>query len=175
MHIEILYRDEQIVVINKPTGVATHAPQGDLALTDVERALRAQLQLEYLAIHQRLDRDTSGVMLFALDPAANANLATAFAEHTIEKTYQALVYGVPSQSQGVIDAALAPAGDGMIQVAPTMIGVLNQQLLIIGSWPILLISDSACWNSSLKLAELTNCASTANFWAIQLLAIRCMM
>ncbi|ABX06128.1 MAG TPA: RluA family pseudouridine synthase [Herpetosiphon sp.] len=117
MHIEILYRDEQILVINKPTGVATHAPQGDLALTDVERALRAQLQLEYLAIHQRLDRDTSGVMLFALDPAANANLATAFAEHTIEKTYQALVYGVPIQTQGVIDAALAPAGDGMIQVA----------------------------------------------------------
>ncbi len=118
MQLEILYRDDQIVVINKPTGVATHAPQGDLALTDVERALRDQLQLEYLAIHQRLDRDTSGVMLFALDPAANANLATAFAEHTIEKTYQALVYGMPSQAQGVIDAAIAPAGDGMMQAAP---------------------------------------------------------
>lgn len=118
MQLEILYRDEQIVVINKPTGVATHAPQGDLALTDVERALRAQLQLDYLAIHQRLDRDTSGVMLFAIDPAANANLALAFAEHTIEKTYQAVVYGVPSQAQGVIDAAIAPAGDSLMQVAP---------------------------------------------------------
>src|SRR5262249_30048165 len=44
----------------------------------------------YLAVHQRLDRDTSGVVLFAIDPAANAGLAAAFAGRAVGKTYDAL-------------------------------------------------------------------------------------
>ena len=58
----------------------------------VEQYLRAQgAAAPYLGVHQRLDRETSGVVLFAKDRSVNAGLARSFAEHEAEKTYDALI------------------------------------------------------------------------------------
>jgi 23S rRNA (cytosine1962-C5)-methyltransferase len=117
MRLEILHCDQDVVVVNKPVGLPTHAPQEDPALSDVVRLLQSQLGGEYLGVHQRLDRDTSGVLLFARQPSANASLARAFAGREVRKRYLALVHGVPAQRSGSIAAALAPARGGLMQIA----------------------------------------------------------
>ncbi|HYF65054.1 MAG TPA: class I SAM-dependent methyltransferase [Herpetosiphonaceae bacterium] len=117
MRLELLYCDDDLVAVNKPAGLPTHAPQDDPALADVVSLLKAQLGGDYLGVHQRLDRDTSGVLLFARRPAANAALAAAFAGRSVSKRYLALVHGTPDRRSGTISAALAPAKNGLMQVA----------------------------------------------------------
>src|SRR4029079_19649843 len=74
----LLYQDDDIIVIDKPWGLATHAPEKDRR-DDVVSWLRASFEArgesDYLGIHQRLDRDTSGVLLFARRKEANRALA----------------------------------------------------------------------------------------------------
>jgi 23S rRNA (cytosine1962-C5)-methyltransferase len=108
----ILHRDDDIVVVDKPIGMPTHAPQDDPYPSDVVSALRRQLGVDYVGIHQRLDAETSGVLLFALRREANASLAASFASRAVRKEYVALVHGVPSESEGTVDAPIAPAAGG---------------------------------------------------------------
>jgi RluA family pseudouridine synthase len=90
---EILFRDGVLLAVDKPPGLPTHptADPGRPSLVEhVERHLRATGAGTYVAVHQRLDRDTSGVVVFATDPRANAGLARAFEGRAVEKTYLAL-------------------------------------------------------------------------------------
>jgi 23S rRNA (cytosine1962-C5)-methyltransferase len=114
----ILYIDDDIVVIDKPIAMPTHAAQEDPYPGDVVSALGRQLGRDYLGIHQRLDSDTSGVLLFALRREANAGLADAFARRAVVKRYVAVVRGVPASSHGIVDIPLAPAPGGL-RVATT--------------------------------------------------------
>lgn len=89
----VLYRDRWLLAVSKPPGLPTHAtvdPARASLAGHVERLLAEAGQPPVVAIHQRLDRDTSGVVLFAVDPQANGGLARAFEERTVEKTYAAL-------------------------------------------------------------------------------------
>jgi RluA family pseudouridine synthase len=91
----ILYRDEWVIAVNKPPGIPTQ-PTLDEARANLFAALKAFLKKEghadpYVGLHHRLDKDTSGVVIFALRTEANAGLARAFQEHQARKTYQALV------------------------------------------------------------------------------------
>ena len=90
----ILFRDEVLLAVDKPPGLPTHAtadPSRPSLVAHVQRHLRAVGRGGYVGVHQRLDRDTSGVVLFATDERANAGLARAFEERLVEKTYVALV------------------------------------------------------------------------------------
>jgi len=92
----ILYEDADIVAIDKPFGLATHAPEhhrADDVVSWLKRHYKALGVSDYLGIHQRLDRDTSGVLLFARRKEANAGLAPQFEKHTVEKSYVAVVEG----------------------------------------------------------------------------------
>ena len=89
-----LYRDAFLLAVDKPAGLAMHAT-ADAARPNLYDLVKAQLPARggeaYLGLHQRLDRETSGVVLFTLDPAANAPLARAFATGVgVAKTYHAL-------------------------------------------------------------------------------------
>jgi 23S rRNA pseudouridine1911/1915/1917 synthase len=92
----ILYEDDALLAVDKPPGlptVATADPARAHLVGLVEGVLLSRAGGEgppRLGVHQRLDRDTSGVVLFVKDPAANPGLAAQFAAHTIEKTYLAL-------------------------------------------------------------------------------------
>ncbi|HEX9115367.1 MAG TPA: class I SAM-dependent methyltransferase [Anaerolineae bacterium] len=108
MQIRILYQDDDIVVVDKPAGLPTHAVEADDPYpADALHVTQAQLGLSYLGMHQRLDAETSGVLLFAARREANAALAEAFAGRDVEKTYLALVHGVPKNRAGRIDAPIA--------------------------------------------------------------------
>lgn len=89
----VLFEDAALIAVNKPSGLAT-VPTADPSRPSLVRAVEAYLAKSvaprHLGVHQRLDRETSGVVLFVKDPRANAGLAESFAKHRIEKTYHAL-------------------------------------------------------------------------------------
>jgi 23S rRNA pseudouridine1911/1915/1917 synthase len=91
----ILFQDDYVLAVDKPPGLPTHAtadPSRPSLVSHVERFLSRMPRgaPSVLAVHQRLDRDTSGVVLLGLDPRANAGLARAFADHLAEKAYLAI-------------------------------------------------------------------------------------
>ena len=90
----ILFEDEWLLVVDKPVGLPTQ-PTLDEARASVYATLKEYLQQRdggtpYLGLHHRLDRDTSGVLLFTKDAKINAGVAALFAGRTMQKTYQAL-------------------------------------------------------------------------------------
>lgn len=96
----ILYEDKDIIVINKPPLLPTHETR-DQSRYHLVLALKEFLaerdggkpQNVYLGIHHRLDRDTSGAILFTKRPEANAAVAQAFQNQEVRKTYLAIVLG----------------------------------------------------------------------------------
>ena len=120
----IVYEDEDVVVIDKPVDVSTHAPDAgrtDDAFSRLRLALAERDGVPavevYLGIHQRLDRDTSGVLLFTRQKSANANVAAEFEGRRVQKTYVAVVDGWPKRlEKGVLRDELAPAEGGRMQV-----------------------------------------------------------
>ena len=106
----ILYMDKQVMVLNKPSGLAT---QGGSGLTKHIDGMLDSLAFEKNArpkLVHRLDRDTSGVLLVARTATAASGLATALAQRDASKVYWALVRGVPTQRHGFVKAALVKEG-----------------------------------------------------------------
>ncbi|WP_173497099.1 tRNA pseudouridine(65) synthase TruC [Shewanella sp. ISTPL2] len=103
--IEILYEDEHLVAIHKPAGLLVHRSY----LARRERFFAMQLTRDLVGCHvfpvHRLDRPTSGVLLFAKSSEVANALCEQFASHTIEKQYLALVRGNMYES-GILDYAL---------------------------------------------------------------------
>lgn len=117
MKINILYRDDDIIVVDKPAGIPTHAPEpSDPYPGDALRIVQRQEGLAYLGMHQRLDADTSGVLLFSVRPEANKALAATFESRAARKVYFAAVLGAPEVDESNIDAAIARDRDGRWKV-----------------------------------------------------------
>ena len=106
----ILYMDKQVIVIDKPPGLAT---QGGSGLTKHVDGMLDSLQYEKPTrpkLVHRLDRDTSGVLLVARTAQAASGLSQSLALRDTSKVYWALVRGVPKQKHGVVKAALVKEG-----------------------------------------------------------------
>ncbi|ESQ78768.1 RluA family pseudouridine synthase [Asticcacaulis sp. YBE204] len=105
----VLYEDEDVIAINKPSGLAVQG--GTKTKNHIDRLLSAWGEgLERPRLVHRLDRDTSGVLLLGKSPSAAARLAGAFAKRKAYKTYWALVAGTPDPKEGVIDVPLIKKG-----------------------------------------------------------------
>jgi len=115
----VLYEDEDVLVLNKPAGLAVQG--GTKTSKHIDRLLSAWGEgLQRPRLVHRLDRDTSGVLVLGKSPAAAARLAGAFAKRRAQKTYWALVSGFPKPGEGVLDLPLAKKGVGdreMVQPA----------------------------------------------------------
>ncbi|HMH65057.1 MAG TPA: RluA family pseudouridine synthase [Rhizomicrobium sp.] len=106
----ILYMDKQVIVIDKPPGLAT---QGGSGLTRHVDGMLDSLQYEKPTrpkLVHRLDRDTSGVLLIARTALAASGLSASLALRDTSKVYWALTRGVPKQKNGVVKGALAKEG-----------------------------------------------------------------
>lgn len=102
----VLYRDAQILVIDKPAGVAVHrGPGGGPNLETALDALRFGYK-ERPELGHRLDRDTSGCLALGRNRKGLARLGALFREGRVGKTYWAVVAGAPPQDQGRIDRRL---------------------------------------------------------------------
>ena len=107
-----LYEDDHLLVLDKPSGLASQGGPGIVHHVDgMLASLRDANGRRPLLVH-RLDRDTSGVLLLAKGPANAARLAALFRSREMRKTYWAVVVGKPVPSEGVIDAPLARLGGG---------------------------------------------------------------
>jgi tRNA pseudouridine32 synthase/23S rRNA pseudouridine746 synthase len=102
--LDILHQDHEILVVNKPAGLLSVPGKGehlaDCLLSRVQAAFP-----EALLVH-RLDRDTSGVMIFALTPRAQRHLGLQFERRHVRKTYVARVWGEMAEKTGTVDLPL---------------------------------------------------------------------
>ncbi len=107
--IEILYEDEQIIIVNKAAGMVVHPAHGNYNGTLIN-GLLYHLQRENGQIPEgigphlvhRIDKNTSGILVVAKDPVSKEFLARQFFHHTIERTYYALVWGDVKEDEGTI-------------------------------------------------------------------------
>ncbi|MDV8001832.1 RluA family pseudouridine synthase [Rhodococcus sp. IEGM 1408] len=108
----VIYSDADIVVVNKPVGVAAHASVGWTGPTVIGGLAAAGYRIstsgppERKGIVHRLDVGTSGLMVVAASERAYTLLKRAFRDRTVDKTYHALVQGHPDPSSGTIDAPI---------------------------------------------------------------------
>lgn len=102
----ILFVDGDALVIDKPAGLAVDRPRaGGESIEGRIDELKIGFRRPPTAMH-RLDRDTSGCLLFARNPRARASLQQAFEQRRVQKTYLALVAAEIAEADGVIDLAL---------------------------------------------------------------------
>lgn len=95
--LEILYEDDAILVVNKPAGLLTQAPRG---IDSLEWRIKDYLHSDYLGVPHRLDRPTSGVMVFGKRNSTTHRLSQQFEKRTSEKTYWACLEGTLSEPAG---------------------------------------------------------------------------
>ncbi|MFT6826730.1 MAG: tRNA pseudouridine65 synthase [Roseivirga sp.] len=123
--LKIIFQDEYVVVINKPNGLMVHRSPISMSNADTFaiQELRDQLGVFVYPAH-RLDRKTSGLLIFTLDPENLKNLNAQFEARTVSKTYRAIVRGF-TESDGIIDYALTN-DKGKTQEAVTRYKTLQQ-------------------------------------------------
>ncbi len=100
----ILYEDADVVAVAKPAGLITHSDGRTQEATAEDWF--TETYPEGAGYVHRLDRDTSGVLVFAKNTAAYEFLRKAFHDREVKKSYLAFVYGVPKQKKGVIDFSI---------------------------------------------------------------------
>jgi 23S rRNA pseudouridine955/2504/2580 synthase/23S rRNA pseudouridine1911/1915/1917 synthase len=101
----IIFENDSLVVVNKPSGLLTVPDRFDGNLPSLKRMLRDKYG-EIFVIH-RIDRDTSGIIMFAKNDVAHKFYSMAFEERSIQKKYLGLVHGTPLQTSGTIDKPIA--------------------------------------------------------------------
>ncbi|RWG07550.1 MAG: RluA family pseudouridine synthase [Mesorhizobium sp.] len=120
--LDILYEDDELIVVNKPAGLVVHPGAGNWTGTLVNAlihhcgdSLSGIGGVRRPGIVHRLDKETSGVMVVAKTDRAHKALSEAFADHgrtgDLERAYLALVWGIPQRPTGTVEAALGRAAD----------------------------------------------------------------
>ncbi len=99
--LEVLFADNHVVVVNKPSGLLSIPDRYDTTLPSVRSIVKERFETSY-TVH-RLDRDTSGIMIVARTPEAHKLLNDQFEHHTVTKTYLAIVSGVVDKDAFPID------------------------------------------------------------------------
>ena len=125
--LDILYEDDDLLVVNKPAGLVVHPgagnPRGTLVnalLAHCKESLSGIGGVKRPGIVHRIDKDTSGILVVAKNDFAHRRLSEQFAEHTIERIYQAFVWGYVQKTTGVItgDIGRSPANRQKMAIVP---------------------------------------------------------
>lgn len=103
-YLDILYRDEDVIVLNKPSGLLSVRGRAEAHFDSVQT--RVQRVLPTASVVHRLDMATSGLIIMALNKSANSALSRQFQQRSVSKTYYARVFGTPVERQGEIDLPL---------------------------------------------------------------------
>jgi len=132
---EIIYADDDMIVINKPSGISVHGGGLVAGATVVDFLLERFSEIAGVGedpvrpgIVHRLDRDTSGVMVVARNQKSFLALKEIFQKRRVEKIYHAIVCGVPAKREGVIDFSI-----GRLASNPTMRAAAIGRTVVRGS------------------------------------------
>lgn len=133
--IPVLYFDDDLVAVDKPSGLPVVPAAGSSPGDCVRARLEAQVGQDLWVVH-RLDRDTSGVLVFARTPDAHRRLCGLFESRTVRKAYAAFTAGIPEPEAGRIDLALHAARRGRMRpCAPGEAGLASATAyLVVRAW-----------------------------------------
>ena len=126
--IEVVYADEQVIVVNKPADLVVHPGSGNAAGTMVNGLLAKFPEIaqvgspERPGIVHRLDRGTSGLVMVARTPNSHEALTAALGRREVHRGYTALVAGMPADDRGVIDAPVGRSTRHPVKMAVTADG-----------------------------------------------------
>lgn len=117
--LDIVYEDEDLLIVNKQAGLVVHPGHGNFTGT-LLNALKFYFEAkgedtEGLLVH-RIDKDTTGLMVVAKNEMAQARLAKQFYDHTIERKYQALVWGDFDDEEGTIEGHIGRNPSNRLQM-----------------------------------------------------------
>ena len=111
--LNIVYEDDDLLVVNKEAGMVVHPAYQNWSGTLVNALVHHFQQLPTMegndgrpGLVHRIDKDTSGLLVIAKSEVAMRGLARQFFDHSIERTYRALVWGIPDEEAGTIDVNL---------------------------------------------------------------------
>jgi 23S rRNA pseudouridine1911/1915/1917 synthase len=120
----IMFEDDHLLIVDKPAGLVVHPAAGNFDGTLVNALLhhcKASLSgiggVARPGIVHRIDKDTSGLLVVAKTDVAHEGLARQFAAHSIDRRYLAIVSGIPTTSEGAIDAPLARSATNRKKIA----------------------------------------------------------
>lgn len=113
--LRVLYEDPDLIAVDKPTGMPTHPSKGN-SLPTLANAIMGYYGSDFVfrAVN-RLDRDTSGIVIIAKNKISSASLASSMKKGEWNKRYHALVEGIPEPTEGVIDAPIERVEEGNIK------------------------------------------------------------
>lgn len=113
MDLDILYEDQDVILINKPKGMVVHPAAGHYSHTLVNGLMyhcRGQLSgingVMRPGIVHRIDMDTTGVLIVCKNDMAHNSIAAQLKEHSITRRYQAIVHGIIKEDEGTVDAPI---------------------------------------------------------------------
>lgn len=130
--IDIVYEDHDVIVVNKPKGMVVHPAPGNMTGTLVNALLfHCKESLSGIngvirpGIVHRIDKDTSGLLIVAKNDHAHVSLAEQIKEHSFDRYYEAVVYGVLKQDHGTINAPIGRSQKDRKKMAVTSIHSKN--------------------------------------------------
>ena len=149
--LDILFEDDDIIVIDKPRGVVMYPSAGNKTGTLVQNIL-AHTHLSALGgdtrpgVVHRLDKDTSGVMVFAKSDAAFRGLVKIFSEHNLTRKYTAFVWGIPTWEEAEITGNIARSSRNRQKMTMVKSGgkPSHTDVAVIDAWPRAGVSQMKC-------------------------------
>lgn len=124
IELDIVYEDEDIIIINKPAGLTVHPGNGNWSGTLLNGLLFHYPELKYLdraGIVHRLDKDTSGLMVVARSTLAQTSLVRQLQSHTVSRIYRAIVHGI-TPDKGTIKTNIGRDPKNRLKMAVLQIG-----------------------------------------------------
>jgi tRNA pseudouridine32 synthase/23S rRNA pseudouridine746 synthase len=112
--VEVLFEDEDLISVNKPTGLAS-ITENDIEKDSLHSLLETKLGQKLFVVH-RLDKEVSGIILYAKNSATHKIINRQFNERTIKKFYIALAHGIVKENDGVIKKPIREFGSGRMGV-----------------------------------------------------------
>lgn len=120
--LRVLYEDDDIIAVDKPTNMPTHPSRGN-SLPTLGNAIMGYFGGDFVFRSvNRLDRDTSGIVVIAKNRISAYKLSESMKRGLWKKKYHALISGVPSEKSGVIDAPIAREAEGQLKRVVSNVG-----------------------------------------------------
>ena len=107
----VLYNDEQILAVNKVSGISIGGDRYDESKERLDKLLEKELNIPKIFTVHRIDKDTSGVVVFAKNKEMHRTLSLSFENRKVIKKYIAIVHGRPSWKETACNLALVPNGN----------------------------------------------------------------